>query len=129
MTTEGGGGGRMMFPMVRSTPGIFKNWTDECLVSARESGCIAVSVGDMVFENGQTWKQPAELILDMPSDGRWYTVFQQIKPAACGGYYVTTKLLLGLSYDYDTDKIVLASVRRVNGQLEVEDRRQFAMVR
>jgi len=111
----------------RITSGVLRGWADDYLVHDAETGQAIVSQGMAVSKNGQPWDNRDELGLTIPDDGEWYTVVLVWIPVEPNGWRVEHRVLPGLSYDEDVDKTPLAQVCSVNGELRIEDRRQFLM--
>lgn len=105
--------------------GVIRYWGNEFRAYAGPQW-VHVLDGFVTFANGQCWESKnMTLGLDIPPDGDWYTIALQVCPADSGGWKVEYRLLPGLSYDDDYDKVVLAQAGWERGYIDCQDRRKF----
>lgn len=105
--------------------GVIRYWGNEFAV-CHAPYWVDVWDGMVVFSNGQCWEtKEINTGIDIPPDGDWYTIALQVCPADSGGWKVEYRLLPGLSYDDDYDKVVLAQARWERGYIDCQDRRKF----
>ena len=105
--------------------GVIAYWADECLIGTADQNQVTIATGRLFYGNGQSWSQDEAVHLEIPNDGEWYSVVARLVPVWPGGWRVQMHIYLGLSWDYDSDKIVLAGVRNTKGEIEIADRRSF----
>lgn len=107
--------------------GVLRFWLGEYEVQAAGGNRAVIEPGGVVFPGNHTWDDDTEQAITVPDDGEWYTVLLALKPVEPKGWHVHPAVLPGLAWDNDRDKVPLALARVQDGQLEIEDRRSWAL--
>lgn len=104
--------------------GVMRFMRDEFAVEQESPWTVTIGTGFAVLANGQTWPADSKQSLDVPAGDDWYTV-ALVGRRFGDDYIIEPKVLRGISYDYDQNKVPLATVRTIGHKMIVEDRRRF----